>query len=221
MRFNFAIKFPAEVKKSLFERAVLLLYTVSEFFHNFLLGQILGHGAFSLSGHGSRITSRHLEPARCFLWTSPIFDSAHENKEVHQPLIANEQTDAQIGAVTWALLAGLGVPVLEPEPELEASSTASGNRVTWWQAGAGAAEHCQPCAKMLNCVLSWLNVACDWAGRAKKGYFGDLGKLTVRAHYKGLNSIGYLGETRSPLSSNIPGKEGKATALPSWFTKST
>lgn len=84
----------------------------------------------------------------------------------------------------------------------------------------GAAEHCQPCAKMLNCVLSWLNVACDRAGRAKKGYFGDLGKLTVRAHYKGLNSIGYVGGTRSQLSSNIHRKEGKATALPSWFTKS-
>ena len=97
---NFAIQFLAEVKKYFSECWVPLLYPVFEFFNHFILGHILGQGASVLSGLGSTITSRHLDPAESFLETSPNLDSTQDNKEAHHPLLPNQETDLQIDGVT-------------------------------------------------------------------------------------------------------------------------
>lgn len=60
---HLAIRLLAEVQKSFSECWVLLPYTVSELFNN----HILGHSTFTLSGLGSKITSRHTDAAEHFL----------------------------------------------------------------------------------------------------------------------------------------------------------
>ena len=67
MHINLAIRLLAKVQKSFSEGWVLLPYTVFEFFNNRILGHILGHSAFTLSGLGSKITSRHTDAAEHFL----------------------------------------------------------------------------------------------------------------------------------------------------------